>query len=431
MNLATMIRAVLSGNRLRAASRAPAPLYLGSYGRKDRGGNDEQDRAEREAKELKGKLDSISDALKKFAEEADKKAGALNAETKASVDKLLTEQGALGARLAEVEQKLARAGQKDDKPQSEKSLGTQVIESEPIQALMKSGRGRAEVSVKLISGLTAGAGGALVDAQRLQLLLEIPRRRLTIRDLITPGRISTSSFEYVRQTGFTNAAAIVAETAAKPESNLTFDLVVSAVATIAHWMQASRQILADAPQLQSFIDGQLRYGLKLREEAQLLKGSGVSGNLNGIYTQATAFDNPLVAEIATPTRIDMLRLAMLQAELAEFPPTGITMHPTDWAAIELQKDDENRYLWANPQQLGGPTMWGLPVVPTKAHDVSEFVVGAWELGAQIFDREDAIVLVSTEDRDNFIKNLVTVLCEERLGLAVYRPEAFVKGDFTP
>ena len=423
-SLSTLIRAAIASQRT-----IPAPLYIpSSYGRKDRGAGEEQ--AERDAKELKGKLDNISDALKKFADEAEKKAGVLTAETKQSIDKLLAEQGALTARLGEVEQKLARAHEKDETPPEQQTLGEQVVKSEAIQALMKAGRGRAEVGVKLISGLSAGAGGANVQVDRLQILLEIPQRRLTIRDLITPGRTSSSSFEYVRQTGFTNNAAIVAESAAKPESSLAWDLVVSAVATIAHWMQASRQILSDAPQLQSFIDGQLRYGLKLREEAQLLKGSGSGGNLNGIFTQATEFDNPLVAEIATPTRIDMLRLAMLQSELAEFPATGIAMNPADWAAIELQKDAQDRYLWANPQQLGGPTMWGLPVVSTKALDISEFIVGAWRLGAQIFDREDAIVLVSTEDRDNFIKNLVTILCEERLGLAVYRPQAFVKGDFT-
>ena len=51
------------------------------------------------------------------------------------------------------------------------------------------------------------------------------------------------------------------------------------------------------------------------------------------------------------------------------------------------------------------------------------------VGAQIFDRMDAMVEISTEDDQNFRKNLVTVLAEERLALAVYRPEAFVKGDF--
>jgi HK97 family phage major capsid protein len=70
------------------------------------------------------------------------------------------------------------------------------------------------------------------------------------------------------------------------------------------------------------------------------------------------------------------------------------------------------------------------VVDTQAMTVDKFLVGAFNLGAQIFDREAVNVEVSTEDSDNFRKNLVTILCEERLALAVYRPEAFVKGDFS-
>jgi hypothetical protein len=71
----------------------------------------------------------------------------------------------------------------------------------------------------------------------------------------------------------------------------------------------------------------------------------------------------------------------------------------------------------------------LPVVETQAQTIDVFTVGAFKMGAQIFDREDANVEISTEDEDNFIKNLVTIRAEERLALAVYRPQAFIKGTF--
>ena len=127
----------------------------------------------------------------------------------------------------------------------------------------------------------------------------------------------------------------------------------------------------------------------------------------------------------------MLRLALLQAELAEYPSTGIVLHPADWTAIELLKDDNGAYIFANPQSLAQPGLWGRPVVTTQAMTFDQFLVGAFRLGAQVFDRQQATITIATENEDDFLTNLVTILAEERLALAVYRPEAFVKGDMTP
>ena len=55
--------------------------------------------------------------------------------------------------------------------------------------------------------------------------------------------------------------------------------------------------------------------------------------------------------------------------------------------------------------------------------------GAFNLAAQVFDREDANVQVSTEDGDNFTKNMVTIRAEERVALAVFRPQSFIYGAF--
>ena len=71
-----------------------------------------------------------------------------------------------------------------------------------------------------------------------------------------------------------------------------------------------------------------------------------------------------------------------------------------------------------------------PVVQTQAMAAGKFLSGAFKLGAQVFDRWQARVEVATENEDDFIKNLVTILAEERLALAVYRPETFVYGNVT-
>nr|WP_250467711.1 phage major capsid protein [Caballeronia sp. GAFFF2] len=377
-------------------------------------------------------LKRIGDEVKKSGEEAlkqAKSAGDVSAETKAKVDELLLKQGELQARLTEAEQKLSRRGSEGG--EQVKSLGQLVTENEGIKAVMAAREGKARMGLKAITSLTTnadGSAGALVNADRVQGIVAPPQRRMTVRDLLTPGRTTSNAIEYMRETGFTNNAAIQAtEGAAKAESTMKFDLQTTTVATIAHFVKASKQILDDAAMLASYIDGRLRYGLAYVEELELLKGSGTGGHLNGIYTQAIAYAAPFV--LSGATSIDMLRLALLQSELAELPATGIVTNPTDWTRIELTKTTDGAYLFANPQSIAGPTLWGRPVVNTQAMDVDSFLVGAFKLGAQVFDREDANVQVSTEDGNNFTTNMVTIRAEERLGLAVYRPAAFIKGDF--
>jgi len=389
------------------------------------------------AAETKALFEQRFDNLKALADDAVGKANRgekLTEAVKELADQALTGVNEAKARMDEIEQKIAARG--NESRGDYKSLGAQVIAQENVKALMAAGKGRASVDVDvkaIISGLTTdadGSAGDLVDQQRLAVVPGV-ERRLTIRDLLMPGRTNSSSIQYPKETGFTNSADTHTETAgtAKPQSEIKFDLVTSNVTTIAHWVLATRQILDDAPMLQSYIDGRLRYGLKLVEEDQLLNGGGTGTDLNGIYTQASASTANL-AVVSSPTKIDVIRIAMLQAALAEFPPNGVVLHPTDWAGIELTKDTAGAYIIGNPQDSAQPRLWGLPVVATQAMTLDKFLVGSFGMGAQIFDRSDATVEISTEDDQNFRKNLVTILAEERLALAVYRPEAFVKGDFS-
>ena len=348
---------------------------------------------------------------------------------KDQVDNALTLMNEAKTRLDEVEQKQARTG--SDEVEHQKSLGQQMFESEQFKSYAENPRNgaRATLQVKDITSATTaapGSAGALTTPQRQAGIIAPPNQMLHIRDLIASGTTNSNSIEYIRETGFTNnAAAQSAEGALKAKSDIQFADETSAVRTIAHYIKASRQILDDAAQLESYIGGRLMYGLKLVEDRQLLNGDGLTGNLKGIVPQATAFAD--AASLADYTVMDQLRLAMLQAVLAEYPASGHVLNPIDWAIMELSKDKEGRYIIGQPQGTANPTMWGLPVVSTQAMGVGKFLTGAFNMGAQVFDRQQASIAIATENEDDFVKNMITILCEERLALAVYRPEAFITG----
>ncbi|ATQ75082.1 phage major capsid protein [Massilia violaceinigra] len=380
--------------------------------------------------EVKQELAKIGDQLKEHGQKALAEAQrgiAMTEGVKQTVDELLTKTSELSAELADVQQKQARRG--DAQNQSAKSLGAQFVEHDAFKKAheageirRKGGRISVDIEAKAITTTSTGAG---VLADRQPGIITQPQRRLTVRDLIAPGRTASNMITYMKETGFTNNAAPVAEGARKPESTITLAQSTAPVVKLAHFMKASTEILDDFPALQSYIDERLTYGLRLIEENQLLKGSGVGNNLNGLYTQASAYVAPIT--ITGATHIDILRLALLQAELAEYPADGLVLHPSNWAGIELLKDTTGQYIIGNPQGTLSPSLWGRPVVTTQAMSIATFLAGAFRMGAQIFDRLLASVAIATENEDDFVNNLITILIEERLALVVNRPEAFVKG----
>lgn len=386
-----------------------------------------------ELKDVMNALEQRDQDIKTFAEKASKEIkehGTILADTKTILDGLVKDGLALQDRLQDVEQKLGRRFSAND-PHDEKSLGEQLTETDDFQSLTTRGRGIARLGVKAvanITSLTTGTGGvgAGIRPDRIPGVIAPPERVLTIRDLIMPGRTASNAIEFVQETGFQNMAAPQAgEGAAKAQSDLAFTLKSTPVRTIAHWFRASKQVLSDLPLLQSYINGRAIYGLKYVEENQILAGDGTGQNLLGLIPQATAFNESL--RKTNDTSIDVLRRAILQVRIAEYRATGIVLNPNDWADMELQKDTTGSYIWVNVQEGGTPRMWKLPVVDTNAIPQGKFLVGAMDMGAQLFDREEAAVEVSTEDGDNFRTNMVTIRAEERLALAVYRPESFVYG----
>lgn len=384
------------------------------------------------AVEMKTAFDKKFDAVKEIAEDALGKAEAgeqLSQSMKDKADEALTELGGLKGSLEELEQKLDRAGGGSDA--ETKSVGTQFTESDEFKTFQANPRKGDSASLEVKADLTtttggAGGLGAAVHATHRAGIQPLPQRRMTVRGLLMPGQTDASLIDYDRETGFNNNADMVAEGGLKPQSDFQIEEIQTRTKVIAHWMRASKQTLSDVAQVRSIIDNRLLYGLAFKEERQLLYGDNTGENLHGIVPQATAFAQP--EGFPEGTSIDKVRYMALQAVLAEYPATGIVMNPIDWAWIETLKDGEGRYIIGNPQGTLSPTLWGLPVVATPAMVQDKVLVGAFDMGAQIFDQW-ASRIESGFQNDDFVRNKVTILAEERLALAVYRPETFIYGDF--
>ena len=326
------------------------------------------------------------------------------------------------------------------------SVGEAFVNSEEFKSLQggKSGANMASPFVTksleqkdIYSGLPTGTPSAFGAVER-DGIIPIAQRRSRVRDLFPARSTNAAVIEYFRQTGFTNAADTVAERSgsnfgAKPESSMTFVGEQAPVRTIAHWEAAHRNVLADEPQLRSIIDNELLYGLRLTEDTQILSGSGTGEDLAGILNNSSVQTYSWSAGATTPvadTKADAVRRAATLAYLAYYEPTGIIVNPNDWEDIELTKNSQGTYLLAISVAGGAESrIWRIPVIDTPAIASGTALIGAFGTGAQLYDREAASIRISEQHSDFFVRNAVVVLAEERLALAVKRPESFVKVTF--
>lgn len=363
-----------------------------------------------------------------------KNIGSVQAETKSAINNLSAESIKLADRVAAMEQKLTAGA---DEGKAELSLGEQFAKSEQFAALAEGRQSRARLNIKtaIINTQPASTSQPLVQGDRLAGIVTGANRILHMRDILPIGRTNSNLIEFAKENVFTNNAGPTVsgspeqvENVTKPESAITFTLATEPVRTLAHFIPASTQVLSDSPMLESYINGRLMYGLKLKEDTQILLGTGINGQLQGLYTNRTAYSK--TSPLSYTTKLDVLRDAIYQVQNSEYMPTAIILNPKEWRDIELAKDSQLRYLWANPQSAASPSLWGLPVVVTNSLTAGTFLVGAFNMAAQLWDRQDAVVEMSLEDSTNFQKNMVTIRAEERLAVTIYRAAAMVGGSFT-
>lgn len=374
------------------------------------------------AKKLNERMKSLDELIKKHQDTLEN--GKLPDEIRKKMEadaKAVTE---LAGRFSDMEQKLVdqvRSGDKDLK-----TVGSILARNTEISqqvATIVARKGRMQIdgiqarNIVSITGIGANASLATIDVQRNQA----QELKLALLDLIVWMPVTGDLIPLLRESAYDIMADEVAEGAVKPESNLTFGVENITISVVAHWVRVTKQLLDDMPALASYIEGRLAYGVRLKLEAKVINGTTSS------FSGLMKVGNSLVA-VPEALAIDTINTAKYQVWGSGITPEAIVLNPVDWGKIEREKSDAGEYLLGTPGGMIQPVLWGLPIVLSSAMTAGKFWLGNLTLGVTGYVRQDVMVELSTEDADNFTKNLVTVRAEMRAGFGVAIPDAQVTGD---
>lgn len=262
-------------------------------------------------------------------------------------------------------------------------------------------------------------------------------QRPTIAAWLGEGTIASNAIVYFVEKVWDKSAngdfAMVAEGADKPGMTPpAYQEVTEVLKKLAGWIKLSMEMAEDAAFLVSEINNRLLLQLLIAEEQQLLSGDGAGTNIKGILNREGV-------QVKTSANAAGNLDAVYESLNAVFTKTGlradgIVINPADYEKFRLMKDGNGQYIAGGPFQgqygVGGvlqdPPLWGLNTIQTTAIPVGTVLIGAGKAAATVYRKGGIRVETSNADGNDFTKNQFTILAEERLALAVRRPDAFVK-----
>lgn len=316
-----------------------------------------------------------------------------------------------------------------------RSMAAQLVEDDRYAAWAAERRGGVlQVEVRnLLGEFGAGAYATGTDAwlpvgTPTMATGAMQRRRAFFRDLVSVQSTGLKVVPYLREkNALTNetGAQMTSEGSAKAEVTMEFERYNAIVEKITAWLPATDEILTDAPTLRGYIETRLEYMLMIREEQQCIAGTGTSPQLPGVESLSGSYQTQSIVASDYPATIG---LAMGKVENVDGEADGVLTNPLDyWVAVTTRHADalDNGFGGGAPATMSGIT-WGVPAVRTRAVTSGSAYVAAWKLACTLFDRQDVTIKIGDQHVDYFIRNLVALLAEKRIGLAWHRPALIVK-----
>lgn len=269
-------------------------------------------------------------------------------------------------------------------------------------------------------------GGALFEPGRK------PYEVSHIRDIVSVRNLPAGMDAYViRDGGGEGAPTSVAAGAAKPQSDRDWVKTIVPITKIAHYYKVPEEYLMDIPWMQSEISGVGVEELMYLEDTKFLTNSagGEFLGLNQTFN-STAFSAPasLSGSIFDANNYDALVAAWTQLRVLKSNATGSLLNPIDYAAMILTKDANGMYVFGAPNQ-SIPNLFGAPIIPHTTVTSDKYFLGDFTK-LVVGQRAGLSVRFYDQNEDDAIKNLVTVVIEERITFAADRNDRVIYGDFS-
>ena len=306
----------------------------------------------------------------------------------------------------------------------------EAFEGGAIDSLAKGNSRSASFEIKADMTVGADFTGEVIPADRVPGYKFDPTRPTHIRQLLAQGSTQSDVVRFVKESGYSNGAAATAEGTTLTQSDFDMTAADANVRKIGTYFRISEEMLADTPQLTSYLSARAPEKLLEVEDTQILSGNGSAPNLSGIITDATAFAaGDLADSVDNANEFDAIVAALNQLAGANYNADTILLNPSDFHKILLLKDSQNNYLKDQVYSGLQPVFMGVKVVLNTAIAAGSFLIGNFGVGTQLWVRDGINVEFFREDGTNVRDGFVTVRVSERVALTNYLPNAFVKGTF--
>jgi len=384
--------------------------------------------------ELKGQLDGISKSIDAKIEKSN--SDVVNNVVEKANEIVKSEVSGMATKLNERLDAMEVANKKQFNSQKKvtfKSALQEALDNGAVEGIAKGNSRSASFELKADMTVAADFTGEVIPADRVPGYKFDPTRPVHVRQLLATGSTQSDVVRYVKESGYSNGAAATAEGTTLGQSDFDMTAADANVRKIGTYFRISEEMLADTPQLTSYLSARAPEKLLEVEDAQILSGDGTGANLSGIITDAADFDvsasGAFYQSVESANEFDVIVAALNQLSLLNYSADCIMLNPTDFNKILLLKDSTNKYLKDQVYNGLQPSFSGVKVIQNTAIAAGTFLIGNFGIGTQLWVRQGVNVEFFREDGTNVRDGFVTVRVSERVALTNYLPNAFVNGSF--